>query len=194
MDCFFQPQIWPQCETNRFSTKRLHYSMCPCTVASLVTEHSCLMFRKRPENGKGGCVCRGWCVRFPRVFFTSYSQTPSVPAKGLSHSYWPRCHPAFAPLPDIQREQWTKVAGEKGGWIWIEFRAKSPHLMWKDISIYFQKTFSTVLTNIKWHCCHTTANSKCCCCYLFRPNTVFHIAVGCQQLANFRVSLSSDLV
>ena len=135
---FFQPQIWPQCETNRFSTVCLHYSMCPCTVASLVTEHSCLMFSKRPENGKGGCVCRGWCVRFTRVFFTSYSQTPSVPAKGLSHSYWPRCHPAFAPLPDIQREQWTKMAGERGGE--FEFNLGPKALTWcKKTSLFISK-------------------------------------------------------
>lgn len=116
------------------------------------------------------------CAHVQKAFFTSYSQTPCVPAIGLSHSYWPRCHPSLHPRQTFSRSsgpRGLKRGDGDGVRRGIEFRAKAILDVKRHLYL-FPKTFSTVLTNIKWHCCHTTANSKCCCCYLFCPNTVIH--------------------
>lgn len=147
------------------------------------------------ENGNGGCVSPCLCVHVQRVFFTSYSQTPCVPAMGLSHSYWPRCHPSLHP-----RQTFSMTSGprglKRGWWYYMEggggdLRPK-PYLMWKDISIYFQKHFR-VCWQTQSDIAATprlTPNAVAATCslqILWFTQEVFHIAAWCQQLAGFKV-------
>lgn len=172
-----QPQICVQYEANRFRAEHLHYVPLLCRILT----HRIFMpnVQKRTENGGGGSVCL--CLHVQRVFFTSYSQTPCVPAIGLSHSSWPRCHPSLHPRqtfsrtsgPRRRKRGWWCMGRWGGGGVEIEFKPKAVLDVKRHLYL-FPKTFSTVLTNTKWHCCHTTANSKCCSCYLFCPNTVIH--------------------
>lgn len=146
-----------------------HFSICPRSIASLVREQSCLMLRFLTLNVRGSCVSLCLCLHAQRNIFTSYSPTLSVPAIGLSHSHWPRCHRSLHPSKTYSRTSGPKT---EEGWVVQKeegSRAKAVLDVKRHVCL-FLKTFSTVLTNAKWHHCHTRATSqvlllalsKCC--------------------------------
>lgn len=96
-----------------------------------------LNIQKRTKNGNWSCVSLCLCVHVLRVFFTP---TPCVPAIGLSHSYWPQCHPSL----NLTKHSAGAVDQEDWGGVGIRGElnlGSTLYMMWTDISTYFQRHF-----------------------------------------------------
>lgn len=134
------------------------------------------------------------CACMFRVNFSPPTPKLCVPAIGLSHSNWPRCHPSLHP-----RQKFSRTSGprrqKRGGWVVQWWGRKmnlgpKPCLMWKDISTYFQKQF-----RLCWQTQsdiaatpQLTPNSTTCSVQIpWVMQEMFHIATWCQQIEDFKL-------
>lgn len=135
------------------------------------------------------------CLCLFRVNFSPPTPKLCVPAIGLSHSNWPRCHPSLHPRQKFSRTSGPRRRGWAGG-LFLQWWGRKmnlgpkPCLMWKDISIYFQKHFRLcwqTQSDIAATPQLTPNATTCSVQILWFMQEMFHIATCCQQLEDFKL-------